>query len=79
VQPPRLAEEDRADLLGAERDDRAHARIDVVDGLRVVRGQVDAELGHHLDGVRVDARRLAAGALHANAVAEGWRARPSAI
>jgi hypothetical protein len=45
----------------------------------VVRGQVDAELAHHLDRVRVDRRGLAARALHGDAVAEEHAGEPSAI
>src|SRR2546428_9479938 len=78
MQPLGAAEEDRADLLRAERDHRVHARrVDAVDELGALAHRVDPLLGQHPEGDRVHRRRrLAAGALDPHPIAEHRAGQP---
>ena len=53
-----LAEEEGADLFGAEGDDEVYGgRVDVVDRLGGLVSERDPELRHGLDGERIHPRR----------------------
>ena len=66
VEALRLAEEEGADLFGAEGDDEVYGgRVDVVDRLGGLVRERDPELRHGLDGEWIDTRRCRAGRLDA--------------
>ena len=63
MQPPHASRENRADFLGAEGDDQIDpGRVDFVDRFGAMSRYVDADLGHGLDGIRIDLGRVRAGA-----------------
>ena len=66
VEALRLAEEEGADLFGAEGDDEVDGgRVDVVDRLGGLCAERDLELCHGLDGERIHPRGRRAGRLDA--------------
>jgi hypothetical protein len=63
--------DDGTDFVGAERDHEVGVLdVDGIDGLGRLRQDVDADFGHHGNRLRIHARRLTAGALNVNAIAE---------
>ena len=77
VQPFHSAGDDGTDFVGAECNNEIGVLdIDGIDGLGRVRPDVDADLRHHGNGVRIHARRLTAGALNVHTIAKQVTRQP---